>query len=298
MLGQAPAAQAAGRQPGAVLLWPLVSERGNPITESAPWVFVWHPDDHELRQSIDRAIDAARRHEAHVLVLPELWMPPSAIAYLADRLAEGGHGLVLTVAGEHHTPKEVGLVTNEAKVLDGRGRTLFAHGKMAEFGTQSKAGPLRERIVPNRVLRVVPTPWGNLAVAICRDLFFARTSARLEQSHASFVLVPSLSPSVGPHVAALNRIMVSTIASGFGVNRWFEPPPPAREADVDAEAADDRDAVVEAVVEGDGDEGDEPPVWSAFWKVPGRTIADPNGEPPADAGVLIDVFAGTASWAS
>jgi predicted amidohydrolase len=164
----------------------------------------------EILGQVRAAVDAASRARAALLVFPELALSPPVLAGLCEHLASGATNSypILTVAGLCHTPLSGDQHVNEAVVVGPRGQELHRHRKLT---AHVDGGGVREKTAAGLVLGVLETPCGNLATPICLDVFAVGTRALLEGSHATLLLVPSLSPKVSAHQAA---------AKAFGVLRW------------------------------------------------------------------------------
>ncbi len=165
------------------------------------------------------AVEAAAEARATLLVFPELALSPAMLAAIRARLAShgpDGHP-ILTVAGLCHAPlPSGGLHVNEAVLLGPSGDEIWRHRKLRRF-TDAAAVP--EHIETGFTLGVIETPCGNLATPICLDVFAHETKELLLTSHATVLLVPSLSPKVNAHQTAASEFAADRSGSTFLCNR-------------------------------------------------------------------------------
>ncbi len=165
------------------------------------------------------AVEAAAEARASLLVFPELALSPVMLSAVRDRLAShgaDGHP-ILTVAGLCHAPfPSGGLHVNEAVLLGPNGAEIWRHRKLRRF-TDAEAVP--EHIETGFTLGVIETPCGNLATPICLDVFAHEAKELLLTSHATVLLVPSLSPKVNAHETAASEFAADRSGSTFLCNR-------------------------------------------------------------------------------
>lgn len=214
-----------------VMLWSLTAGVDYPDLDRVraapppPFVSLREPRDEEaLAGEVARALDAARRERATVLVLPELSITPGVLADVKRTL--GGHRVledhpVLTVLGLCHVPEPGGADVNEALVLGPDGLELHRHRKLAPFTMVGEA-PCGERLLTGDAITVVESEIGNLLILICLDLFHLPAMAAIMKSHADALLVPSLSPATGAHETAAATFQASQLAATFVCNRWLD----------------------------------------------------------------------------
>lgn len=172
-----------------------------------------------LVEQVEAALAAAAAERTTMLVFPELAFSPAMLAAARARL--GQHGLggypILTVAGLCHAPHDSGAAyVNEAVVLGPDGDELHRHRKLSRF---ADAGLTSEEIATGFTLGVLETACGNLATPICLDTFAPASKALLLASHATVLLVPSLSPKVGPHQDAAREYAAARWVTTFVCNR-------------------------------------------------------------------------------
>ena len=184
-----------------VLVDAMVPDRALWVSDG-PWTSVQRTHDHSMETLIADILGEAAESEADVVILPELAMDPTSLRHvqgaLAARRARFPHLLVVGIT--HQRSAQVPLVVNEAVVLDGRGRELLRHRKLAPFSTADGPGGLTgERLDPGDAITVLSTPVGNIGVLICKDLFDDRPEPALRIGYVTWLLVPSLSRSTGPH---------------------------------------------------------------------------------------------------
>ncbi len=176
---------------------------------------------------------------AAILVLPELRVPPEALAtirqFLRSQTRSGlaqGRGLALVVAGSWHE-QEGGGWFNRARVLDHNGEELWRHEKLAEFHITPqnvRENPpfyaelgigehgARERIDRGTSLRFCDSPTGRLAVAICAGFFHQPLEQALIESAASVFLVPAMTPDTRPLQERAQSLARSQHAATFVAN--------------------------------------------------------------------------------
>jgi hypothetical protein len=171
-----------------------------------------------LVEQVEAAIAAAAAERATMLVFPELAFSPAMLAAASARLAghgTGGHP-ILTVAGLCHALDANGTQVNEAVVLGPDGRELHRHRKLSRF---ADGGLTAEEITTGDTLGVLATACGNLATPICLDTFAPAGKALLLASHATVLLVPSLSPKTDAHQHASREYAAARWATTFVCNR-------------------------------------------------------------------------------
>lgn len=189
-----------------------------------PFIHLGDPaNDGEVLADALRAIDAARKAQATILVFPELSV--SAATYDAIRATLAGSGdedyPVLTIVGLcHRTLESGGVDVNEAVVLGPDGSERHFHRKLYPF-TKGKGYLSGERLETGSQISILPSSIGNLAVLICLDLFHPESLASLNDSDANLLLVPSLSPKTTAHETAATQLMATNLCSSFVCNRWL-----------------------------------------------------------------------------
>lgn len=176
-------------------------------------------NESDLVAQATAAVEAAAEARATLLVFPELAFSPAMLAAVRARLAS--HGVdghpILTVAGLCHAPLPSGGVhVNEAVLLGPSGDEIWRHRKLRRF---TDAGAVPEHIETGFTLGVIETPCGNLATPICLDVFAHETKELLLTSHATVLLVPSLSPKVNAHQTAASEFAAARSGSTFLCNR-------------------------------------------------------------------------------
>ncbi len=189
------------------------------------------PTNGEIEASVAAAVKAASAAEASILLLPEFALPVARLSKLKELLAAADPAPTLTVAGMRHEDVELrgepredraGKVlarwANEAIVLGDDGSELFRHRKLTAYAFEHEGVRLQEDARLGGRLPVLRSAIGNIAVMTCLDAF-GDSVDRLRRSHASLVLVPSLSRSVSPHRVALAEAVRWLWGAAFVCNR-------------------------------------------------------------------------------
>jgi len=175
-------------------------------------------NEDELIGEIGQVLDEAARERATLLVFPELTFTERMRQHLVSSLANKPYenGPLLTVAGCCHRPGEgVRSAHNEAMLLGPDGQTLHRHAKLTRYTWQEEDKPHRaEGTETGTELGVLECALGNLAIAICLDLFESQLQGVIDASHANVFLVPSLSEKTGDHRQA---------ASAWSEVTWWPP---------------------------------------------------------------------------
>lgn len=190
------------------------------------WIAVRRGDAAVLDAATAATMAAAAEREADVVVLPELALGPSSLASLQDQLRRSSrrHPALVVVGVTHEGSGAGPLVVNEAVLLDGDGRELLRHRKLVAFSTMDgSAGLTEERLDPGHSIGVLPTPVGNMAVLICKDLFADRPEAALRLGYVTWLLVPSLSRTTGPHRDRARQLRPRRITTVV-CNTWHPEP--------------------------------------------------------------------------
>jgi hypothetical protein len=126
--------------------------------------------DAETRwKTVRHVLERAREERAHVLVLPELTVPPELRLRIQEWLTEhaDSHALLLVLPGTFHEPDSRGKrVVNRTELLDAYGQSLLVHDKLLPFRAHTLGD---EDIHPGRRISLLPLPLGLLATPICLD---------------------------------------------------------------------------------------------------------------------------------
>lgn len=178
-----------------------------------PYRFVGFQGPSDLEAAIvavGRLLDAADTAGAHVLMLPELEVPPPLLTWIEAELRRRRSTLGLVVAGSYHVEHE-GRVRNRAVVLAGWGDRLWQHDKWVDFvipaaeaahlpadtlaalGIDERGG--HEDIERGDELVIADLPIGRLAVGICLDFCGGELTPLLIEAGVNLVMVPSMTSS-------------------------------------------------------------------------------------------------------
>ncbi|HWU90596.1 MAG TPA: nitrilase-related carbon-nitrogen hydrolase, partial [Kofleriaceae bacterium] len=164
----------------------------------------------ERARKLGQAIEDAARAGVDILVAPELTLPPAARdQVLAELRWASGPELALLVPGSFHE-RIADRTVNRALLADGKGNVLCEHHKLAMFGAHD--GWL-ESIALGDEVRVVVTPIGTVAIAICKDFCDYFVGRIWEQLQAEWLLVPAYGRGASAHEEAAARVarMVGTV---------------------------------------------------------------------------------------
>ncbi len=148
-------------------------------------------------ESLRQALEEARDMQADVVVLPELSLCSELRHYVSHWLQNNSHPFCMVVPGSfHELPDKEGVPVNRTRLLDGKGREVLFHDKIIPFGTDKDCD---EVIRPGNCLRLLNTPVGLMALAICRDFLEGDDSMALpwQKVAPDWVFVPSMSPIQG-----------------------------------------------------------------------------------------------------
>ncbi len=154
------------------------------------------------------------RDRTHVVVLPELSVTPALRARISSWLATNHHRIQLVLAGSfHERVSEHERPVNRAVLLGSRGERLMWHDKLAAFIASGElpagAAHLREEhIHPGNVVRLLDTPFGLLAVAICLDHCDDLAPELWRRVEPDLLLVPAMNPQsdLRSYLAAAKKI--------------------------------------------------------------------------------------------
>jgi hypothetical protein len=191
--------------------------------DDGQWTRVLRRHDDAMVETITSVLAEAATAEIDLVVLPELALSPRSVDHLRAELrnGRGRHPALVAVGITHELFGPGPEVVNEAVLLDGRGTELLRHRKLVVYQGLDEAGDLKaERLEEGGSISVLATPVGNISLLICRDLFDPRRSDdALRIGYITWLLVPSLSPSTGPHrerASALRPRWITTVVC----NTW------------------------------------------------------------------------------
>lgn len=217
-----------------VLLWPFCGRVDYEIEEvpdpEMTWIRVCGIHNQaEVDEQMESALNAAQKHEATILVFPELILTESGEERLRSMLRRNGReGFpLLTLAGRCHRRGAERNDVNEAILLGPDGTELHRQRKLAAFTDRHRG--LAERIEVGKELAVLESRIGNLVPLICLDLVSGKICGLVERSHGNVLLVPSLSDTTRDHRRAAKRLVVGNLAATFVCNRPFHDPQPSAE---------------------------------------------------------------------
>ncbi|NGZ25844.1 MAG: hypothetical protein G8345_03015, partial [Magnetococcales bacterium] len=152
-------------------------------------------------------LEQARRLSAHVVLLPELTLPPVLRQEVACWLADHENPFCLVVPGSFHQMDKISQKwpVNRALLLDGKGRKIFSHDKIVPFGR----GDENELIHVGNSLTLWDSPLGVMMLAICKDFLDDDDYLRLPwQSLApDWMWVPSMSESTSAHERQMGKMV-------------------------------------------------------------------------------------------
>lgn len=168
------------------------------------------PTAGDRARNLGKAIEDAARGGVDILVAPELTVPPGARDQVLSELRwASGRQLALLVPGSFHE-RVADRTVNRALLADGKGNVLLEHLKLAMFGEND--GWL-ESISLGDEIRVVVTPIGTVAIAICKDFCDYFVGRVWEQLQVEWLLVPAYGRGANAHEEAAGRVarMVGTV---------------------------------------------------------------------------------------
>jgi len=168
------------------------------------------------RRELARAVEAAARERAAILVLPELSTATKDVEFLRSILT-GRQYPILTIAGIEHRRRGKSYV-NEAVLLGPHGKLLHTHRKLTRYKVRNAI----ERTLTGKTLTVLESVIGNICPLICLDLFHPEISALVRSSHANILLTPSLSPTTTAHQNAAKNYLNTNLATTLVSNRCFK----------------------------------------------------------------------------
>ena len=157
-----------------------------------------------------QAVAWAESEEAHVLVLPELYLPAARLVDLQRELADTDREPwpALTVVGLSHT-RSGAKWRNEAVALDYAGDVLWRHAKTSPFPGQDG---ISECLATGDTVSLRYTPAGWFAILVCLDLFAPVPRASMMAAAPNLVLGPSLSKKTTAHQNAADEARARGIA--------------------------------------------------------------------------------------
>ncbi|MEY2632029.1 MAG: hypothetical protein RIR00_683 [Pseudomonadota bacterium] len=155
----------------------------------------------ELRlESAKAALNWARDQGADLLLFPELTLPAAQRrelkAWLWEQSRTPDHHISLLHLGTFHECCEQGRYHNRGELVAADGSELLCGEKRCGVTFDAKA----EALEPTDPFEVLISPLGLIAMAICKDLFDGSIPNLLQLTEADWVLVPSMSNSLSPHI--------------------------------------------------------------------------------------------------
>ena len=217
------------REDFTVLSWPFgtITYGGLDVDDQPKYVHLYDiTNEAEVVADALAAVEEAERRQATILLFPELSVSPGVHAAITERLGRNGdYGFpILTVLGLCHA-RDGDTDVNEAVLLGPDGVELHRHRKVTCY-SDSAHGGCGEQLTQGNELTILECEVGNATLLICLDLFSAQTKATVATSHATLLLVPSLSPKTSAHQSAAQDYARHLNASTFVCNRWLGEAPP------------------------------------------------------------------------
>lgn len=162
----------------------------------------------ELLKHLARADEKA----CHVIVFPELSVPPEFHGRVKSWLQENAPAnLKLVVAGSFHVKIGDGVV-NRCRIFGANGSEVreLQQDKLLPVSLPTEDSSLHEHITCDSTVRLVSSPFGMMAVAICLDLGQLLPSAiPYEQLPISWLWVPSMSKKTTMHLSNANGLFLA-----------------------------------------------------------------------------------------
>lgn len=174
-------------------------------------------DEKQRFDSVVEHIRAAKAGGTHILIMPELCLTSKIRAQITETLikaqAENGDdhrlSVPIIVLGSAHQATGAGWCNRAAAISGMDGALLFECDKRKSvtftFPGESDARKEDIQCAPTP-LTCLFTPIGLIAMAICKDLFDEEPAAVLSSLPLDWLLVPSMSNSLGPHKAAAKTL--------------------------------------------------------------------------------------------
>ena len=154
-------------------------------------------DQPERRKlAIFEALESAKGQAAQMVVLPELAVTPALREEISVWLDDNEHPFLLIVPGSFHQI-ENDEKRNLAHLMDFMGVSVLVHRKLTRYG---KWGDIHEDLNPGAIIEVIDTPFGLLAMPICKDLSDEgrmKTGVVWAELGCDLLLVPSMAPAAG-----------------------------------------------------------------------------------------------------
>jgi predicted amidohydrolase len=202
-------------------------------------------DLEELNRALETVIQAAEEQNVHLVVLPELMVPPAARDTLVQRLSRRTLSRPYGVlAGSFHIPAGIPAgpnqtgeapLFNEACLLDHRGRRVLCHQKQFGFRLRRRealppffpGGPpkggmpaeIYEDIEDGAELAILDTTLGRLAMLICFDALAADPDHGFEELirrvRPDLLFVLSMSPKTRPFEEVFKRMAEHWIGTAY-----------------------------------------------------------------------------------
>ncbi len=166
----------------------------------------------ERAANLVSALNAAAAAGVDIVVAPELTLPPAQRDAVLRALRDSAHParLVMAVLGTFHESRSDrghGARTfNVAQLVDGFGNRLLEHRKLVRFGDLDVPDLPPEKIHVGDEIRVLLTPFGTVAVAICKDFCDDRFGVVWQEIQPDLLLVPAYGRGGSAHVRAAREV--------------------------------------------------------------------------------------------
>ncbi len=145
-------------------------------------------DPQGTRRTALRLIHQAKKEDAEIACLPELWLPDQYT------LSKGG---ILKELQETAEKEELYLVTGALAEKNRDRREIVTHLLSPEgevLGSQAKVHLFRnqrEKYQPAKTLKPTKTPLGSIGILVCYDNVFPEAARKLVMDGADVLLIPS-----------------------------------------------------------------------------------------------------------
>jgi hypothetical protein len=184
--------------------------------------YIGKPPDPTYINQLKEALDWARDHHIHILLMPELSVCPDGLGVLAAGIRENPGDLCLIIPGSFHVPSHadggslansapIWLVTSSGKLLTDHIPSYEKHEifdysteialksegscETAKLAISCGCRILVEDIKPGNSFRLVMTRMGIWGIAICKDALFGTDFYKRYCEIADHMLVVSMNPS-------------------------------------------------------------------------------------------------------
>lgn len=156
----------------------------------------FHKNPNIASNKIKAILEQAEKHEANIVLLPELSVPKECIKPIIE-WSENSKNTRVVIAGSHYYKADGGYISRCPVIINGK-----------EYGTEKHTPAPRDERSPIKVLEkglikgnemnvFINSPVGNFGVLICSDFLNLDVSKPLFDNKIDFLFVPSF--NIGYH---------------------------------------------------------------------------------------------------